>query len=217
MIGDWDEPERPRLDLAHDGLPARPQELAQLYRYWDLLRGRRSAPKRAEIDPAQLQGALPGAFILERIAPGHAKLRVAGQAVSLCLDMDPRGMPFGALFNLAAREMLPHELEPVFTRQHSLDLWLRGERGFGRPELCARVLILPLMDEDGHTSRAIGALCYAGKIGRAPRRFALDQAHRDVPLPSAPLQMGAAEDAAPFSPALPGRPHPKAPYLRLVK
>ncbi|TMV67815.1 PAS domain-containing protein, partial [Thioclava sp. BHET1] len=212
MIGDWDEPERPRLHLAGDSLPARPQELAQLYRYWDRLRGHRSAPKRAEIDPARLQGSLPGAFILERIAPGHAKLRVAGQALTQCLDMDPRGMPFGALFNLAAREMLPRELEPVFSEQHSLDLWLRGERGFGRPELCARVLILPLAGEDGRTNRALGGLCYAGKIGRAPRRFALDQLRRDIPQRAPPLQIGAAEPAAPFTPAPPGRPHPKAPY-----
>ena len=92
MIGNWDEPERHRLHLAGDSLTARPQELAQLYRYWHLLRGRRGAPKRAEIDPAKLQGALPGAFILERIAPGHAAARAgagihpSAQSRSLALE-----------------------------------------------------------------------------------------------------------------------------------
>lgn len=46
--------------------------------YWESMRDGDALPRRADIDPRRIEGALPYAFILEEIAPGLARFRVAG-------------------------------------------------------------------------------------------------------------------------------------------
>ena len=46
--------------------------------YWTALRGARLVPSRSEVDPRGIEAALDRAFVAERIAPGVARLRLAG-------------------------------------------------------------------------------------------------------------------------------------------
>ena len=58
-------------------------------------------PRRAEIDPRGIENALEYAFILERIAPGMARIRLAGIHLSDLMGMEVRGMPLTSFIDAA--------------------------------------------------------------------------------------------------------------------
>ncbi|MGB8815040.1 MAG: PAS domain-containing protein [Paracoccaceae bacterium] len=141
--------------------------------YWEALRDGPRLPTRAQIDPRGIAGALEGAFILERIAPGIARFRLAGMHLVDLMGMEVRGMPLSALFDPVGRRRLAEGLESVLNGPAVLDLRLEAERGIGRPALQGRMLILPIADDRGRSEMALGVLATEGQFGRSPRRFAI--------------------------------------------
>ncbi|MEJ6478628.1 MAG: PAS domain-containing protein [Octadecabacter sp.] len=139
--------------------------------YWnDLFRAQR-VPQRCDVDPAQIDHALPSAFLVQRVAPGVARLRVSGQRVNACLGMDAQGMPLSTFFLPSARAELSRALEQMFTTPALVELPIVSPRGIGRPLLRGRLLLLPLADDYGDVTRALGAMWVGGDLGRGPRRF----------------------------------------------
>lgn len=155
-----------------------PPQIAQLRGYWDGLRAGRPAPARSEIDPHRIAPVLAHAFILDRIAPGHARLRVAGTQLCDLMGMEVRGMPLSSLFHISSREHLAALLGEVFSGQYALRLGVSAEGGLGRPALVGQMLLLPLTDREGATTRALGGLVVEGTIGFAPRRLSLSEVFR---------------------------------------
>ncbi len=200
--------------------------MQELRAYWEALRDGGSVPFRRQIDPRGIERVLEHAFLAERIAPGVARLRLAGRHLADLMGMEVRGMPLSALFVPAAREDLAAQVEQVFAGPARVELELSGERGLGRPALAASMLLLPLRSDRGEVNRALGCLVAEGPIGRTPRRFAMLAAvtvalfpDRASLLPEAgPAQPlpGLAEPAAPFQPQAAPRPAGR-PALRLVK
>ena len=143
--------------------------LSKIEAYWDELRRGRIAPARSEIDPRDLNSVLEYAFVLDAVAPGIARLRVAGNHLADLMGMEVRGMPITALVLPEARAELMNALDYVFKggRAH---ITLASPRGFGRGELAGGMVLLPLTDADGRITKIIGALQTFGKIGREPRR-----------------------------------------------
>lgn len=172
--------------------------LADLECYWRALRGARRLPIRTEVDPARIDGALPHAFILEQVAPGVARMRVAGQAVADHLGMDPRGMPLSALFRHEARAALCGHVMRLFDAPALIALPLCAPRLLGRPRLAGRMLLLPLTDAEGKVTRALGAVELSGRAGCGQRRFDIDP------------------DIAPHIEELRARDDPPHPRLRLA-
>ncbi len=204
--------------------------LTEVRAYWDALRVGRSLPRRDQIDPRGIARALEHVFLIERIAPGLARFRLAGMHINDVIGMEVRGMPLSALFDPAARTHLQAALERVFDSPSILDINVEAERGIGRPALCGRIMILPLIGSTGEPSLAMGCFVTSGSLGRAPRRFAISRlvheplltsgAIPDAPPPAlqAPVAIPLremAETAAASAPA--PRPARGAPYLRLVK
>lgn len=204
---------------------ARYQPLREVEGYWDALRAGRLVPRRADIDPRGIERALEYAFVLERIAPGLGRLRIAGSHLTELLGMEVRGMPLSALFDTGSRKKISEALEEVFEAPAKIELALRGDRGLGKPALEARMIILPLKSDLGDISRALGCLVTHGKIGRAPRRFEITEM-RIVPLLGDARVMDQDYPAAEEKPAdqashlsedtVTYEAGPK-PYLRLVK
>lgn len=139
--------------------------------YWEALRDVRTMPARAEVDPRGISEALEFAFILEKIAPGHARIRLAGNHLNELLGMEVRGMPFTSLFLPESRLGIQKTLENVFNAPASARLTLSSDTGFSRPNLEAQIYLAPMKDEKGAPTRILGALQSVGKTGRAPRRF----------------------------------------------
>ncbi len=68
--------------------------IRQAEAYWSALRTGSEIPFRSQIDPRGLENILRQTFILERIAPGIARFRLAGgQALNEMAAMEVRGMP----------------------------------------------------------------------------------------------------------------------------
>ncbi len=165
------------------GLNARHRypEISQTEAYWNALRGARLVPGRLEIDPRGIEGALANAFVVERIAPGVARLRLAGSHVTDLMGMDVRGMPLCALIAPEHRARFAGYLDEVFCAPARLVMDLGAERALGKPRCEGRMVLLPLTDSENRITRALGVLCTRGAIGRTPRRFTM-QAQRLVPL-----------------------------------
>lgn len=200
--------------------------------YWDALRAGREMPKRAEIDPRGIESALEHAFILERVAPGVARLRIAGSHLHDVMGMEARGMPLTAFFEQESRARIAGLLEEVFQTPGSAEIRMRAKGSSGQPELDARMVLLPLKSDLGDVSRILGCLVVIGELGTTPRRFdvsdttmrRLGQAPEAATLQTvAPkLRKQELEEAPkPFVQPTPdndeGRSTSRAPYLRLIK
>ena len=89
--------------------------LRQLEQYWHSLRIYDTIPSRDNIDHSAIGSVLPWTFVLQRVAPGVARMRVAGQQLHDILRMDPRGMPVSAFFGPNDRSTLAVHLEMAFS------------------------------------------------------------------------------------------------------
>lgn len=163
-----------RLVRLADFDPQQPARiLADLRDYWQSLRKGRAIPARSDVEPRGICRALDYAFVLERIAPGAARFRLAGRHLVDLMGMEVRGMPFCALLAPGSRGRLSDVLETVFKAPQIAELRLTAQQEYSRPELSARALLLPLKSDLGDVTRALGCLIAEGTIGVAPRRFDL--------------------------------------------
>lgn len=204
--------------------------LVQVRAYWEGLRDNGAIPQRDQISPRGIESALSSTFLIERVAPGIARFRIAGMELADIMGMEARGMPISAFFTTEGRPVLATKLEQMFSDPAILTMDLAADAGLGRPALTARLLALPLRDDAGHIRLALGCIALTGTIGRSPRRFdirhatlsALDAPRRQ---PAAPRERGFApqviastdqhafaEPAARFEGAPRARPH-----LRVVE
>lgn len=185
--------------------------LREIRAYWDGLRKGRAVPARTDVDPRGIARALDYAFILERIAPGAGRLRLAGRHLIDLMGMEVRGMPICAFLNTSSRGRFSDVLESVFKAPQIAHLTLGAKPEYARPELTAQMLLLPLRSDLGDVTRALGCLIAVGDAGVAPRRFDLI---RDEVMPvieggatlaPSPSAMGFAEGAQDFIAAPPAR------------
>lgn len=139
--------------------------------YWDALRAGREMPKRAEIDPRGIESALEHAFILERVAPSIARMRIAGSHLNDIMGMEARGMPLTAFFEQDGRTRIADLLEEVFQTPATAEVLMHAAGSLGQPELNARMVLLPLKSDLGDVSRILGCLVSIGEVGIVPRRF----------------------------------------------
>lgn len=182
--------------------------------YWEGLRNGRPMPTRAEIDPRGIDRALGHTFILEKVAPGMARFRLAGQHLNRIMGMDVRGMPVSALLNAESRPEFALHLKDLFDGKATLRIELAATGAFGRPALMAEMILLPLNDPATGIDRALGCLVSDGQLGNSPRRFTITHVQPREMAPTAQKTPAFAEGPAPYAPRL--TPTAKRPHLRLV-
>ncbi|MCZ4351329.1 PAS domain-containing protein [Roseovarius aestuarii] len=225
MTNESDAPDRPMIQIAHstlDNMPCNSSDIDDFLSYWTRMRCNGDVPRRSDIDPRGIEALLSNAFIVERIAPGLARFRIAGSHLSDLMGMEVRGMPLSAFFNSDHRGALSDALVEVFDAPATLHMDLSSKGRAGAPAMSGQLIVLPLRSDLGDVSRALGCLVTKGTPGRGPRRFDIDEVRitkidlgqgitLDMPKSTAPAPTGFAEDrAAPLSKA-------ERPYLRLVK
>lgn len=209
--------------------PSRPgggrhlQPLAEIESYWHVRAAGRPMPERAEIGPHGMEAALPHALLLERIAPGIGRLRLAGQHLRDLMGMELRGMPMSALFEPEARADLAEAIDRALDLPALVHVDLSAAPGLGRPALAGRLFLAPLASSPGRPKMLLGGLVVTGAAGRTPRRLNVD-AVSVRPVEAAPGPSGndtpplAAEAVNAGDAGVPERQRPDAarPALRLV-
>ncbi len=188
--------------------------IRQAEAYWTALLTGEGVPMRSQIDPRGLENILEYTFILERIAPGLARFRLAGSHLNNLAGMEVRGMPLTAFFEPSARDDVKSILDQVLTGPAVAELGLLSKGKLGRTSLQARMILLPLKSDLGDVSRILGVMVSDGTIGATPRRFIVSDRRvntiSDLQQPPRPIQQqaeGFAEDQTAFK---------GAPHLRLV-
>lgn len=159
--------------------------LASVLAYWDRLRRGRTVPARSDLDPVALQPWLAGSGILERDAGGSIRFRLGGRVIAGILGVDARGMPFRALFAVAARDRLTGLTEALFDGPQLLCLTLVAPHAAaGQPPIKVPMLVLPLSDGSGAVTRALVCVDVDPRAGAAlPCRFHIRQAVLSNPTP----------------------------------
>lgn len=191
--------------------------LAEVRAYWEGLRGDGHIPARKDLDPRGMARALDRIFVAERIGTGLARLRIAGSTLGEIGGMDMKGMPLSAFFVPEARLRLAEALERVFLLPAATELHMEAERTIGRPALEARLLLLPLLSNNGSRDLVLGCMATEGEIGRAPRRFAIARTIEErLILPEVKAMQEEFVPAFAEPPAPAPRPMRGTPNLRLV-
>ncbi|MDC1275440.1 PAS domain-containing protein [Ascidiaceihabitans sp.] len=200
--------------------------LSQVESYWEALRGSRLVPKRSEIDPRGIEHALEYTFVLERIAIGMARFRIAGSHLCNIMGMEVRGMPLSSFITPSGRETLGSVLEDVFQNLSACELEMEAEVGRKKPAMEARMVLMPLRSDLGDVSRILGCFVAKGELGTQPRRFEI------VTTKLRCLSAGKIEQYVPQQCEIAARPSgfrekqtdfnhasvpTKAPHLRLIK
>nr|WP_254445767.1 PAS domain-containing protein [Ruegeria arenilitoris] len=189
--------------------------IRQAEAYWTALLTGDGVPMRSQIDPRGLENILEYTFVLERIAPGLTRFRLAGSHLNKLAGMEVRGMPLTAFFEASARDRVKEVTEQVFNQPGIANLGLTSAGRMGRVQLQARMILLPLRSDLGDVSRILGVMVSDGAIGATPRRFTLSEDElrpvTEVQVPQSQpqgLETGFAEDQGRFE-------RPRA-HLRLV-
>lgn len=135
-----------------------------LHSYWDDLRAGRTAPERADVDPAAIRHILAYTFILE-VAGGplrrrDVRFRLAGTRLNALFGRDLRGTPFadvlapGGTLTDALLDGLFDARTPVLAAARG------GPPGWDAVDL--ELLLLPLRHHDRTQARVLGSLAAAG-------------------------------------------------------
>lgn len=147
--------------------------LRQAEAYWTALRRGDDVPSRSQIDPRGLENILSNTFILESIAPGIARFRLAGSLVNEMAGMEVRGMPVTAFFTADARKQLSNAMEHMFETPAVVELGLQIEAPRQKAPRAARMLLLPLRSDLGDISRVLGILVADEGTAATSQRFSI--------------------------------------------
>ncbi|WP_338548118.1 PAS domain-containing protein [Roseovarius phycicola] len=196
----------------------RATELSEFEAYWTSMRRDGDVPLRTEIDPRGIESLLSNAFVAEKIAPGMARMRIAGTHLCDVMGLEVRGMPVSSLIEPEDRDRLADALVELFERPATLRLALSSKRP---GSLSGTMLLLPLRSDLGDISRALGCLVSQGAIGDTPRRFNITECTITPITPDVSAPFVDVAEEADFSaeacrsdaPPLPS----ERPYLRLVR
>lgn len=182
--------------------------------YWQTLRHAQRLPARTDIAPDAIDAILPHAFILQRVAAGTARFRVAGQCLHDVLKMDARGMPLSVMFTPEARSRVHPLLEKAFTGPAIVELPLISEPSRFKSAISGRMLLLPMRDQNNEATRMLGALVTDKVTGSRPYRFDIDA---DRPVRTEMLGLRVAASTPQTAPAPAKRPDTgQRPALQLV-
>lgn len=125
--------------------------IAEIFHYWDRLRGDRAMPPRSDIDPSEIKSFLPAVIIVDVVpeVPPAFIYRLVGTREVEARGCDPTGRRVGEeWFGITAEEVLTNYRTVVERRGVLLDTEYKNV-----PELKMReagTIFLPLSD-DGET------------------------------------------------------------------
>jgi hypothetical protein len=128
----------------------------QLFQYWNRLRDGRTAPRRTDVEPADIKSLLADTFILEKDARGEAVFRLAGTRLCATYGRELKGFSFPSLWMPKDQQMIARLAHSAFFAKCVAVITFEGvsqNRRINSFEL----LLLPL-DGGYENPRSLGAV-----------------------------------------------------------
>lgn len=132
-----------------------------LFQYWNRLRDGRPAPKRTEVEPADIKTLLADTFILERDTRGEAVFRLAGTRICATYGRELKGFSFPSLWREKDQRLVARLIHGVLQQKSVVVLAFEGLSRGGRSNRF-ELLALPL-DGGVENPRCLGAITAAEK------------------------------------------------------
>ena len=127
-----------------------------LFQYWNRLRDGRPAPKRSEVEPADIKSLLADTFILERDTRGQAVFRLAGTRLCACYGRELKGFSFPSLWREKDQRLVTRLIHGVFEQKSVVLISYEGFSRNGRSNKF-ELLALPL-DGGIENPRCLGVI-----------------------------------------------------------
>jgi hypothetical protein len=150
-----------------------------LFQYWNRLRDGRPAPKRSEVEPADIKALLADTFILERDTRGQAVFRLAGTRLCAGYGRELKGFSFPSLWRDKDQRLVSRLIHGVFEQKSVVLITYEGFSRNGRSNRF-ELLALPL-DGGIENPRCLGVVSAVEKpfwLGADPITDALIDAIR---------------------------------------
>lgn len=128
----------------------------ELFQYWDRLRDGRPAPKRTEIEPADIKTLLADTFILEKDARGEAVFRLAGTRLCATFGRELKGFAFASLWMQKDQRVIARLAHGAFLAKSVVVISFEGISRNGRVNPF-ELLLLPL-DGGVESPRSLGVI-----------------------------------------------------------
>ncbi|MBN9252544.1 MAG: PAS domain-containing protein [Mesorhizobium sp. 61-13] len=132
-----------------------------LFQYWNRLRDGRPAPRRTEVEPADIKTLLADTFILEKDTRGEAVFRLAGTRLCATYGRELKGFSFPSLWRSKDQRLVSRLIDGVF-RQQSVVLVTYSGLSRNRRSVEFELLALPL-DGGAENLRCLGVISAAEK------------------------------------------------------
>jgi hypothetical protein len=133
----------------------------ELFQYWDRLRDGRRAPRRTDIEPADIKGLLADTFILEKDGHGEAIFRLAGTRLCALFGRELKGFAFPSLWKLKDQRLIARLAHSAFHAKSVVVITFEGGSQSGRAHTF-ELLLLPL-DGGTESPRVLGIASTAEK------------------------------------------------------
>ncbi|RWC41731.1 MAG: PAS domain-containing protein [Mesorhizobium sp.] len=127
-----------------------------LFHYWNRLRDGRPAPKRSEVEPADIKSLLADTFILERDTRGQAVFRLAGTRLCASYGRELKGFSFPSLWREKDQRLVSRLIHGVFEQKSVVLISYEGFSRNGRSNKF-ELLALPL-DGGVENPRSLGVI-----------------------------------------------------------
>lgn len=127
-----------------------------LFQYWNRLRDGRPAPKRTEVEPADIKALLADTFILEKDTRGEAVFRLAGTRLCATYDRELKGFSFPSLWREKDQRLVARLMHGVFQQKSVVVITYEGLSRSGRSNQF-ELLALPL-DGGVENPRCLGVI-----------------------------------------------------------
>jgi hypothetical protein len=129
----------------------------ELFRYWNQLRGERTAPERNEIDPGAIRHILADTFMLDIDTDKRFPFRLAGTRVNALFDAEQKGQSFLDLWTAEERRNLAGVLLTVADGACPVVAGaVAGPEGHG--DCPFELLLLPMRHHGKTHSRILGII-----------------------------------------------------------
>jgi hypothetical protein len=128
-----------------------------LFDYWNRKRGRRAAPDRSVIDPADIRHVLGDTFMLAADFVDDIRFRLAGTRVCALFTREIKGEAFNAQWSSSSSEHIEGLLSVVINENIGAVAGVTGRTENG-DEVELELLLLPLAHAGQARIRALGVL-----------------------------------------------------------